>query len=291
MSSLPSLVGKVAVVTGASRGIGKGIATALGEQGASVYVTGRTTAATPKATSGTINEVAETITASGGVGIAVRCDHADDAQIKALFERVKAEQGHLDILVNNATTIGADPLAPPPFWKKSLAIAEQFTVGLRSAFVASYYAAPLLIAADKALVVNISYYGAVSYHLDPAYGATKAGLDKLTFDMAQDFEPYRVAVVSLWPGPTATERSKSVIAKLPGGDKIIENSETPKFSGLAIASLYADPQLMSKSGSVVIAAEAALEYGFTDFNGKQPPSLRKQKGSPHPFFKKKVGKL
>jgi NAD(P)-dependent dehydrogenase (short-subunit alcohol dehydrogenase family) len=286
MNSLPSCAGKVAVVTGASRGVGKGIATMLGELGATVYVTGRTTAATPNATSGTINEVAEAITAAGGVGIAVRCDHADDAQIKALFERVKAEQGHLDILVNNATTIGADPLAPPPFWKKSLAIAEQFTVGLRSAFVASYYAAPLLIAADKALVVNISYYGAVSYHLDPAYGATKAGLDKLTFDMAQDFEPYGVAVVSLWPGPTATERAISVVSKIPGGDKIIKNSETPRFSGLAIAALYADPKLMSKSGNVVIAAEAALEYGFTDFNGKQPPSLREQKGSPRRFFKK-----
>jgi NAD(P)-dependent dehydrogenase (short-subunit alcohol dehydrogenase family) len=286
MSSLPSLVGKVAVVTGASRGIGKGIATVLGEQGASVYVTGRTTAATPKATSGTINEVAETITASGGVGIAVRCDHADDAQIKALFERVKAEQGHLDILVNNATTLGPDPFAPPPFWTKSLAISEQFTVGLRSAFVASYYAAPLMIAANKSLLVNISYYGAVSYHLDPAYGATKAGLDKLTFDMAQDFEPYGVTVVSLWPGPTATERAKALVSELPGGDHILENSETPKFSGLVIASLYADPKLMSKSGTVVIAAEAALEYGFADSNGKQPASLREQKGSPRSFFKK-----
>src|SRR6266849_2968956 len=287
MSSLPSLVGKVAVVTGASRGVGKGVATVLGEQGASVYVSGRTTAATPKATSGTINEVAETITASGGVGIAVRCDHADDAQIKALFERVEAEQGHLDILVNNATTLGPDPFAPPPFWTKSLAISKQFTVGLRSAFVASYYAAPLMIAANKSLLANISYYGAVSYHLDPAYGATKAGLDKLTFDMAQDFEPYGVAVVSVWPGPTATERATVFFSKIPGGDRILGNSETPRFSGLAIASLYADPELMSKSGCVVIAAEAALEYGFTDFNGKQPRSLRKEKGSPHPFFKKK----
>ena len=286
MSSLSSFAGKVAVVTGASRGIGKGIATVLGEQRATVYVTGRTTAATPNATSGTIHEVAQGITAAGGVGIAVQCDHANDGQIKALFEKVKAEQGHLDILVNNATTIGADPFAPPPFWNKSLAIADQFIVGLRSAFVASYYAAPLLVAADKALVVNISYYGAVSYHLDPAYGATKAGLDKLTFDMAQDFEPYGVAVVSLWPGPTATERASFLISRIPGGDKILENSETPKFSGLAIAWLYADPKLMSKSGNVVIAAEAALEYGFADSNGRQPRSLREQKGSPHPFFKK-----
>ena len=286
MKTNSSLAGKVAVVTGASRGVGAGIATLLGEQGATVYVTGRTTASKPGTTSGTISEVAESITTAGGVGIAVVCDYADDAQIKALFERVKAEQGHFDILVNSATALGPDPFAPPPFWNKSIAIAEQFTVGLRSAFVASYYAAPLLIASDKALVVNISYYGAVSYHLDPAYGATKAGLDKLTFDMAQDFKPYGVAVVSLWPGPTATERAKSLIATLPNGDKILESQETPKFSGLAIASLYSDPQLMLKSGSVVIAAEAALEYGYTDSNGKQPSSLREQKGSPRPFFTK-----
>jgi len=286
MKIIPSLAGKVAVVTGASRGVGAGIATLLGEQGATVYVTGRTTASNPGTTPGTISEVAESITTAGGVGISVVCDHADDAQIKALFERVKAEQGRLNILVNSATAVGPDPLAPPPFWNKNLTISEQFTVGLRSAFVASYYAAPLLIAADGALVVNVSYYGAVSYHLDPAYGATKAGLDKLTFDMAQDFKPYNVAVVSICPGPTATERSKSVIAKIPGGDKMLASRETPKFSGLAIASLYSDPQLMSKSGSVVIAAEAALEYGFKDFNGKQPPSLREQKGSPRPFFTK-----
>jgi NAD(P)-dependent dehydrogenase (short-subunit alcohol dehydrogenase family) len=262
------------------------IATLFGDQGATVYVTVRTTASKPGTTPGTIIEVAEAITTAGGVGIAAVCDHADDAHIKALFERVKAEQRHLDILVNNATAVGPDPFAPPPFWSKSLTISEQFTVGLRSAFVASYHAAPLLIAADGALVVNVSYYGAVSYHLDPTYGATKAGLDKLTFDMAQDFKPYKVAVVSIGPGPTATERSKSVIAKIPAGDKILASQQTTKFSGLAIASLYLDLKLMSKSGSVVIVAEAALEYGFKDFNGKQPPSLREQKGSPRPFFTK-----
>ena len=284
MKTIPSLTGKVVVVTGASRGLGAGIAMLLGEQGATVYVTGRTTAAKPGAIPGTIKEVAESITTAGGVGIAAVCDHADDAQVKALFERVKAEQGHLHILVNNATALAPNPLEPPPFWNKSLTISEQFTVGLRSAFVASYHAAPLLIAADVALVVNVSSYGAASYHLDPAYGATKAGLDKLTFDMAQDFKPYKVAVVSVWPGPTATERSKSLRAKMPVGERLLESAETPKFSGLAVASLYSDPQLMSKSGGVVIAAEAALEYGFKDFNGKQPPSLREQKGSPRPFF-------
>src|SRR5277367_3080871 len=151
MKTIPSLVGKVAVVTGASRGVGAGIATLLGEQGATVYVSGRTTAFRPGTTPGTSSEVAESITSAGGIGIPVVCDHGDDGQIETLFERVKAEQGHLDILVNSATASGPDPFAPPPFWNKSLAISEQFTVGLRSAFVATYYAAPLLVAADMAL--------------------------------------------------------------------------------------------------------------------------------------------
>src|SRR5258707_12155380 len=211
MKTSPSLTGKVAVITGASRGVGAGIATLLGEQGATVYVTGRTTASKPGTTPGTIGEVAESITTTGGLGIAVACDHADDSQIKALFERVKAEQGHLDILVNNATAVGPDPFAPPPFWNKSLTISEQFTVGLRSAFIASYYAAPLLIAGDGALVVNVSYYGAVSYHLDPAYGATKAGLDNLPFDLAQGFKRCNVAVGSLWSGPTLMGGPKSFL--------------------------------------------------------------------------------
>src|SRR5260370_27867218 len=148
MKTIPSMAGKVAVVTGASGGVGAGSGRLLGEQGGTVYVTGRKTDAKPRTTPGTISEVADSITRAGGDGIAVVCDHADDAQIKALFERVKAEQNHLDILVNNATALGPDPFAPQPFWNKSRTISEQFTVGLRSACVPSYFAAPLLIAAE-----------------------------------------------------------------------------------------------------------------------------------------------
>jgi NAD(P)-dependent dehydrogenase (short-subunit alcohol dehydrogenase family) len=155
--------------------------------------------------------------------------------------------------------------------------------------VASYYAAPLLLKARPSLIVNISYYGAVSYHLDPAYGASKAGLDKLTFDMAADFAPYGVAVVSLWPGPTGTERARDLLSKLPNGAKILDAQETPQFSGLAITHLYNDSSLMAKSGTVVISAEAAIEYGYRDLNGKQPASFRQQKGSPIAFFTKATG--
>src|SRR5260370_17372699 len=201
------LIGKVVVVTGASRGIGKGIALALGSQGATVYVTGRTVATGDDSFSGTVHETARAINAAGGMGIAVACDHADDDQVKALFERIASEKGHVDILVNNATTLVPDVLNPPPFWTKSLGLADQIVVGLRSAYVSTYYAAPLLLKSQKALVVNISYYGALSSHLDPPYGATKAGLDKMTWDMAQDFKAYNVAVVSIWPGFTRTNRA------------------------------------------------------------------------------------
>ena len=250
-----------------------------------MYVTGRTLSTSSNASSGTIDGVAEEVTAAGGKGVAISsrvlliksaitlkiaCDHSDDDQIRALFTRVNADHDRLDILVNSATLIGANPLAPPPFWEKSLEIAGQFNVGLRSAFVASYYAAPLLVKAKHSLIVNISYYGAVSYHPDPAYGATKAGLDKLTFDMAADFAPYGVAVVSVWPGPTGTERARDLLSKLPNGEKILDAQETPQFSGIAIAHLYNDASLMAKSGTVVISAEAATEYGYRELNGKQP---------------------
>lgn len=281
------LAAKIVVVTGASRGIGKGVALALGSQGATVYITGRTQNSGENLYPGTIHETAEAITAAGGVGIAVVCDHADDDQVKALFERIASEQDHIDILVNNVTTIASDILNPPPFWTKSLRLADQIVVGLRSAYVSSYYAAPLLLQSKKALIANISYYGAVSYHLDPAYGATKAGLDKMTWDMAQDFKSHKVAVVSIWPGPATTELVVSLISQLPEGHeghKFMETAETPQFTGRVIENLYSDPDLMTKSGQVVIGAEAAVDYGFTDINGHQPPSLRHKLGAPRPYI-------
>jgi NAD(P)-dependent dehydrogenase (short-subunit alcohol dehydrogenase family) len=278
------LTGKVVVVTGASRGIGKGVALVLGAQGATVYVTGRTQAPGENLFPGTIHETAEAITAAGGTGIAVACDHANDDEVKGLFERITSEQGHMDILVNNVTALAPDVLNPPPFWTKSLRLADQIVVGLRSAYVSSYYAAPLLLQSKKALVANISFYGAVSYVFDPAYGATKAGLDKMTWDMAQDFKPHGVAVVSIWPGPTMTEMTISRTSQIPGGDKLMEAAETPQFTGRVIEALHGDPNLIMKSGQVVIGAEAAVEYGFTDINSRQPPRLRHKLGSPQPYF-------
>lgn len=281
------LNGVVAVVTGASRGIGKGVALELGSLGATVYVTGR--GSNVSGHGGSIEQVAAEITEAGGTGIAVICDHASDADVKRLFDQIGATHGHLDILVNNATTIGGDPLNPAPFWEKNLDIADQLIVGLRSAFTASYFSAPLLLKAKRGMIANISYYGAVSYHLDPAYGATKAGLDKLTFDMAADFGPTDVTVVSIWPGPTGTERARDLLSRLPNGDAILASQESPRFSGMAIAHLFADAAPKQWSGQVVIAAEAAQHFGYVDSNGKQPPSLRVAKGAPTKFFVKAAG--
>lgn len=283
METKNSLGGKIAVVTGSSRGIGRGIALTLGAQGAIVYVTGRSQAEGDHSLPGTIHATAEAITAAGGVGIAVACDHGDDAQVAALFARIGEEHGRIDLLVNNAAYIPVECLNPPPFWTKPVKLADQITVGLRSAYVSTYYAAPLLIAASNALVINISYYGAVSYHLDPAYGATKGGLDKMTSDMAKDFEPFGVSVMSVWPGPTLTEMAVSLLSQIPDSATMMESFETPEFSGRVVASLYNDPDRRTKSGTVVIGAEAALEYQFTDINGKQPPVLRDALGSPLPF--------
>ena len=266
---------RIAVVTGASRGAGRGIALALGASGATVYVTGRTQREGDAALPGTVQATADAVTAAGGRGIAVYCDHADDIQTEALFERVKQEQARLDILVNNATVLHDALTDVGPFWEKPLELANILDVGLRSHYSASWFAAPLLLANGEGLVVNTSSFGGRIYMHGPAYGAGKAGLDKMTHDMAIDFKPHGIAVVSLWMGLLATDRTRRLIAAQP--DKyagMAEAAETPEFSGRIIDALACDPQLMGKSGKVWIGAELGQEYGVTDLDGRQPPSPR-----------------
>ena len=275
---------RVVVVTGASRGAGKGIATALGATGATVYVTGRTRIEGGAALPGSVQATAEAVTDAGGRGIAVICDHAVDTQVEALFARVREEQGRLDILVNNATVLHDSLVRTGPFWKKPLDLVNILDVGLRSHYVASWYAAPLLLASDGGLVVNTSSFGGRIYMHGPAYGAGKAGLDKMAHDMAVDFRPHRVAVVALWMGLLATERTQKIFDEEP--DKyagMAETAESPEFSGRVIDALARDPQLMAKSGKVWIGAELALEYGVADTDGRQPLSPRVLFGEPTAF--------
>ena len=265
----------VAVVTGASRGAGRGIAVALGSHGCTVYVTGRSEKAGDSPLSGTIFETAEAVTAAGGKGIAVRVDHADDAQVKALFDQVHRDAGHLGILVNNACLIRDEVMSPVNFWEKPLDVVDMLDVGLRTSYVASYYAAPLMIAQQRGLVIFTSASGAVHYVFGPAYGAHKAGMDKFAADMAVDFKPFGVASLSIWMGALLTERLKLLIASDPKKyGALADTAETPELTGHIIWALYNDPALMQMSGQTVIGAEMAMKYGIKDVNGRQPASYR-----------------
>lgn len=277
---------KVAVVTGASRGAGKGIALGLAAQGMTVYVTGRSksnASATLKGEllQGTLDATAAAVQAAGGAGVAVACDHSDDAQTKRLFEQVADEQGRLDILVNNAALIHENLIDPGGFWEKPLELANILDVGLRSAYVASYYAAPLMVAQNRGLIAFTSSFGGVCYMHGPAYGAQKAGLDKLAADMAVDLEKTSVAAVSLWLGPLLTERTDIVLRhRGEQYDDFMALAETPQFNGRVIHALAMDANLAEKSGQTLITAELAREYGIADTDGRQPPSYREHLGEP-----------
>ena len=266
----------VAVVTGASRGAGRGIAIALGSHGCTVIVTGRTEHGGDSPLGGTIHETADAITEAGGNGVARRVDHANDDEVKDLFDGIERDHGRLDILVNNACSIHDEMMSPGTFWEKPLEVGvDMLDVGLRSGYVATYYAAPLLIAQGRGLVVFTSGSGAVHYIFGPGYGAHKTGMDRFASDMAVDFRQHGVAVLSIWMGGLHTERMERLISSDPERYRsLAETLETPEFSGHIIWVLYDDPALMELSGRTVIGAEMAVKYGIKDRGGRQPPSYR-----------------
>jgi NAD(P)-dependent dehydrogenase (short-subunit alcohol dehydrogenase family) len=273
-------VPEVAIVTGASRGAGRGIAIALGSHGCIVYVTGRSQNAGDHALPGTIHETAALVRAAGGTGIAVACDHADDAAVEALFDRVQAEQGRIDILVNNAAAVHDELTAPGEFWEKPLKLADLMNVGLRSGYVASWHAAPIMVAQDRGLIVFTSASGAAHYSLGAAYGAHKVGMDKMAFDMAADLRHAgsQVAAVSLWMGALLTDRLKGIIAADRAKFGHLEgHCESPEFTGHVIWALFNDPALAELSGKTLIGAGAARGYGLTD-NGRVPPTSQELHG-------------
>ncbi|HEX9513476.1 MAG TPA: SDR family NAD(P)-dependent oxidoreductase [Puia sp.] len=277
----------IAVVTGASRGAGKGIAIALGKSGAVVYVTGRSSD-NHNEFGGSVMETARAVTDAGGKGIPVIVDHSDDGAVADLFEQVRNDYGRLDILVNNAAKLNNQVALPIPFWEKSLDSVDLLTVGLRSHFVSSYYAAALLMANGKGLIVNTGHYGAVSYYGGPIYGAQKAGADKMAADMARELRPYNIATVSIWMGGIDTERARAYLATLPDDSKSRVKRESPQFTGRIISALYNSDKRMALSGQALIGAELALLLEVSDIDGTQPPSYRDTMGSPpelHPSLK------
>ncbi len=263
---MAELTGKVAVVTGASRGIGKGIAIALGEQGATVYVTGRTTGDGER----TIDTTARLVTEAGGEGRPIQCDHGDDAQIEALFKRIGDEAGHIDILVNNVYKIPNPPAWGGGFWDHPIQIwDDQVGIGLRAHYVASWHAAPLLFAAPPgAAIVNVSSPGGQSYHFSSSYGAGKAGLDRLTADMAIELEPKGVAAVVLYPGAVSTEFIQDAAAVQ---EMDLSSMQTPIFVGRAAVALLTASDLQSRSGSIQWVEDLAEEFDLTDEHGNRPP--------------------
>jgi NAD(P)-dependent dehydrogenase (short-subunit alcohol dehydrogenase family) len=272
------------VVSGASRGLGRGIARALGSAGHVVYVTGRSAATTKSRWSGTLEQTAAEITRSGGTGIAVACDHGDDSQTQALFDRVRTDYGRLDILVNNAFGMTDDMAAPGLFWERPLeSWYKVIDVGLRSSYVASYFAIPLMIGAGRGLIVNTSSPGARAYlHVVP-YGVGKVGHDKLAYDMAWELKPFNVAAISLWHGIVKTERTVAFCAESPGLLDAFggpDRAETPEFAGHLIDAVYRSPDLMSLSGGTFYASELARRYGIWDLEGREPPSHRGLLGAP-----------
>lgn len=272
---------KVAVVTGSSRGIGKGIAKALGARGYTVYLTGRGESA--DVPSAALLSAAKEVTQVGGKGIPVVCDHADDSQVRSLFDRIEAEQGGLDLLVNNATCLPRALVAQGGFWERSLELADMFDVGLRSAYVASAMAVPLMLGRSGALIASTSFFGAVTYFHGPAYGAQKAGLDKMMADMAFELKPEGIAALSVWPGMVKTELVLQRWSGTNEGEERLKTYETPALTGQVIAALAQDPVLMDYSGQQVIVAEYASSHGICEADGSQPTSLRAKMGDPRPF--------
>jgi len=266
---MPPRTDRVALVTGASRGCGKGVALVLGENGWTVYLTGRSVQGQPTTLDrpGTIDETAAQVTERGGSGIAIRCDHTDDLQVQAVFDRIRSEQGRLDLLVNNAWSgyeISPDPSLA--FWEITWRHWDlMFTGGLRAAARASCLAAPMMIRAGRGLIVNVTWV-LDRPHGHAFYEVVKNGTNKLTEQMADDLRAHGVACVAVSPGFMRLERMNLT----PEQAAMTESAE---FTGRAVAALAADPGVLAKSGQVLTTPGLAREYGFTDIDGTQQSSF------------------
>lgn len=260
-----------ALVTGASRGVGRGIAIGLGEYGSKVYITGRNLEA--------LNETAEAVRSAGGTCIPVQCDHRYDNQTKAVLERIKSDGCMISILANCAWGGYEDMVEngkftwTDKFWDQAVKRWDKiFEVGVRSIFVTSKFALELMRSDESGLIVNISFWAAKKYVGNVIYGASKAAADKLTSDMALELRDTKISVISLYPGLVRTEEVMKAAAYLD-----LTNSESPQFIGRVIANMFLDAKILEKSGKVCVAAQLAMDYHITDIDGKQPQPLTLEK--------------
>lgn len=288
--------GAVALVTGASRGIGKGCALALAKAGFTVYITGRTlesSKAYPGTLAGTAAEVAAAAQQAGAGGdcIGVVCDHSKDSDTRAVFARIQTERGRLDVLVNNACDISKGP-GPGQYWweRDTMAHYDAHTnVGLRSHYFCSMLAAQQMVTQRSGLIVSISSFGAMRRYTSIPYAIAKSSTDRMTQDMAQDLKAFGVTMVSLWPGLIKTERLLS--PENPRAERIAKSKapESPEFVGRAVVALAGDPHALRKTGKVVMSHELGVEYGFTDVDGNVPndkvmKELRLEMASPPRYW-------
>jgi NAD(P)-dependent dehydrogenase (short-subunit alcohol dehydrogenase family) len=281
MTKQKPLRGRVALVAGATRGAGRGIACMLGEAGATVYCSGRTTREHPA--SGvyagrpeTIEETAAMVTARGGTGIAVRTDHVDESQVAALCARIEEEHGRLDVLVNDISE--GEVHEWKPFWQLDLEkLFRALRNGVHSHIITARHAAPLMIRHKRGLIVEIGDGDCLYYRGTLAYDLVKVSTARLALAMAQDLHRHRVATVAVTPGFMRTEMVLDHFGVAEANwrdgarkDRNFLNSETPFFVGRAVAALAADRRVLRKSGGLYTAVELAREYGFTDLDGSLP---------------------
>jgi NAD(P)-dependent dehydrogenase (short-subunit alcohol dehydrogenase family) len=273
--SPPDLAETVALVTGASRGVGRGTAVALGRAGATVYVTGRSTRRGPVTTEGlvgTVEETAEIVTAAGGTGIAVRCDHTVDSAVDALFGMIIRTHGRLDLLVNNAWCgyeRSAEARFDAPFWDQPAWRYDLFACSLRAQYIAAQHAARLMLPAGRGLIVGINYTDGDTYLGQAAYDMVKSAANRLSLGMAMELRRYGIGSLSLLPGLVRTERVEAVWSAL--GDGPAAEAHSPEYVGRAVAMLLADPDVYLWSGRVLTVGDLAVRYGFTDVDGRRPP--------------------
>eukprot|EP01038_Epipyxis_sp_PR26KG_P004652 gene4652-6536_t len=295
------LLGKIACVTGASRGIGKGIAVALAMEGATVYITGRSLSSnslTEKSLGGTLLETSQEIQDKGGIAIPICVDHSNDTQVQLLFQQIENSHNRLDILVNNAFQIPQqnsydNDLLYRDFWEQPGWFWDSFmNVGLRSHYISSVYAFPLLKQTsllnsdnNNPIIVHVSSFGGISYSFNVAYGVGKAGVDRMARDMSFELKKHNIACLSIYPGVVRTERMAGILDSNEWFEKtgLLTPSifiESPLLTGLVISKLYQndDNNLEKLSGKVVVTAELAKSFQISDPKSNIiPPSIRSLK--------------